>query len=691
MPVKIMEDQLIPDPDLTHPNESRKPAGETILKLLPAAVYTCDKHGRITFFNEQAAKLWGFRPTLNDDRVKYCAYAKMTLADGKEISPTETPMGAALAHGQSFRDVEAMVECANGRKFHISISVDPIIDENGKIDGGICFFQDISRHMQTQLELSESEVRYRTLIEKLEVPLYTTDKDGTITLYNNAAVDLWGRVPKTGVEKWSGAHKLFYIDGTELAKEDCPHAVCLREAKPIRDTEILVMRPDGSIRHIAPYPQPTFDEKGKLTGAVNLLLDLTAMKKAEVALRESEQKYRRLAASLERKVAEKSSDLIAKNRELQESEERYHKMVEDVEDYAIILMDENGIIRNWNKGAEKIKGYTESEIIGKSFETFYTDEDKANRVPESLLAKAKDTGKTISEGWRKRKDGSLFWASILITALRRYNGELIGFTKVTRDLTDKKIAEDKLMEYSSRLEFQNRELEQFAYAASHDMKEPLRKIHLYHSYISENKNNLLDDKSKDYLLRSINAVKRMNTLIEDLLSYSRITSDDEGMTDVDLNRILDEIKDEHILDADHPVTSIYRSDLPVIKAIPFQCKQLFDNLVENAIKYRDPTRPSQINVTAEIVEAGSMTGLNSRHNTRFHKISVSDNGIGFDQKYSEKIFEVFQRLSSPHNAPGSGIGLAICRKIVQHHGGLINAKGEVGSGAKFDIYFPIDR
>ncbi|MBX2907473.1 MAG: PAS domain S-box protein [Taibaiella sp.] len=686
-----MEDQLIPDPELTHTNESRKPAGEKILQLLPAAVYTCDKHGRITFFNEQAAKLWGYRPPLNDDNVRYCAYTKIKLADGKEISPAETPMATTLAYGRSFRDVEVLVEAANERKFYISISVDPILDENGNVDGGICFFQDISRHMQTQLELSESEIRYRTLIEKLEVPLYTTDKNGTITLYNNAAVDLWGREPETGIEKWSGAYKLFYVDRTELAKEDCPHAVCLRESKPIRDTEILVMRPDGSIRHVAPYPQPTVDERGNLTGAVNLLLDLTAMKKAEVALRESEQKYRRLAASLERKVAEKSRDLVAKNLELQESEERYHKMVEDVEDYAIILMDENGIIRNWNKGAEKIKGYTESEMIGKSFETFYTDKDRANRVPESLLAKAKDTGKAISEGWRKRKDGSLFWASILITALRRFDGELIGFTKVTRDLTDKKIADDKLMEYSSRLEFQNRELEQFAYAASHDMKEPLRKIHLYHSYISENKNNILDDKSKDYLLRSINAVKRMNTLIEDLLSYSRITSDNDGVVDVDLNQILDEIRDEHTLDTDHQVTSIDRTDLPVIKAIPFQCKQLFDNLVENAIKYRDPTRPSHIRVTAEIVEGGSLAGLVSRNNSRFHKISVEDNGLGFDQKYSEKIFEVFQRLSSTNKAQGSGIGLAICRKIVQHHGGFITASGKIGEGARFDIYFPTDR
>ncbi len=681
----------MPDAKLIFPKESPEIPGETILKLLPAAVYTCDKEGRLTFFNDQATKLWGYIPPLNDDSVKYCPCYKVWLPDGREITRSQTPMAMALETGQSFRNVEALVQCANDRSFYASINIDPLFDEKGNVTGGICFFQDVSPYKQTQRALSESEARYRDLVYNIDVPLYTTDKSGVITLCNEAAIHLWGREPEIGVERWSGAFKLFYADGTDLAKEDCPHAVCLRESKSIRDTEILVMRPDGSVRHVAPHPQPLFDEDGQLTGAVNMLLDLTGIKQTELALRESEQKYRRLAASLERKVEEKSKDLLAKNRELKESEQRYHKMVEDVEDYAIILMDENGIIRNWNKGAEKIKGYSDEEILGKSFELFYLDEDRKKGVPRSMLNQARTFGKANAEGWRRRKDGSLFWASIVITALKNEHDQLLGFTKVTRDLTERKIAEDKLKEYSSRLEFQNRELEQFAYAASHDMKEPLRKIHLYHSFIADNPNNQLDEKSREYLERSINSVRRMNTLIEDLLAYSRATSDKEGFMEVELNKIVDEVIGDFREETEQHITTIERTDLPAIKGIPFQCKQLIENLVENSIKYRDTSRPSHIRILSETIDASSEPILNQLGKKKYCKVSIIDNGLGFDPEHSERIFEVFQRLNTQRDRPGSGIGLSICRKIIQHHGGAITATGKRGEGARFDLFFPIDR
>ena len=681
----------MPDAKLIFPKESPQIPGETILKLLPAAVYTCDKDGRLTFFNDHATKLWGYIPPLNDDSVKYCPCHKVWQPDGSEITRSQRPMAIALGTGQSFRNVETLVQCANERTLYVSINIDPIFDENGNVSGGICFFQDISHYKQTQRALSESDARYRNLIHNIDVPLYTTDKEGFITMYNDAAAQLWGRQPETDVEKWSGAFKMFYADGTDLAKEDCPQAVCLRESKPIRDTELLVMRPDGSVRHVAPHPQPLFNEEGELTGAVNMLLDLTGIKQTELALRESEQKYRRLAASLERKVEEKSKDLLAKNEELKESEQRYHKMVEDVEDYAIILMDENGIIRNWNKGAEKIKGYSDEEILGKSFELFYLDEDLKKGTPAILLNQARMFGKASAEGWRRRKDGSLFWASIVITALKNDNDKLLGFTKVTRDLTERKIAEDKLKEYSSRLEFQNRELEQFAYAASHDLKEPLRKIHLYHSFISDNSNNHLDEKSREYLERSINSVRRMNTLIEDLLAYSRATSDKEGFTVVNLNNIVDEVISDFREETEQHIAKIERTDLPAIKGIPFQCKQLIENLVENSVKYRDTSRPSHIRILYETVDASSEPVLKQLGQKKYYKVSIIDNGLGFDPEHSEKIFEVFQRLNTQRDRPGSGIGLSICRKIIQHHGGVITATGKRGEGARFDLFFPIDR
>lgn len=685
-----MNEQLTDSPTTAHPMK-KIPESQMLLDVLPGGIYSCDKDGKITFFNHQATQLWGHTPALNNDDVRFCAFHKVWLPDGASVSPAETPMAITLSTGSRFRNVEALVEKMDGSQFYASINTDPIFDSDGNLTGAIGFFQDISRHTQTEHALRESEQRYRMLIHNLDVPLYTTDAHGLITMYNAAAADLWGREPEIGKDKWCGSDKLFYADGSELLRENSPMAACLHEGRGIKGTEILIGRPDGSIRSVSPHPQPMFDENGGLTGAVNMLIDITNLKQTEVALRESEQKYRELVSALERMVEEKSHDLLLKNKELKESEERYHRMIEEVEDYAIILMDPNGIIRNWNKGAEKIKGYTDEEVIGKSFELFYLDEDRKNGLPRRLIEQARTHGKALSEGWRRKKDGNIFWASIVITAIRDDKNELIGFTKVTRDLTERKMAEDKLREYSNRLEFQNRELEQFAYAASHDMKEPLRKIHLYYSYIADNPGNKLDEKSRDYLNRSVNSITRMNNLIEDLLAYSRATSDNEGFTNVDLNDIVSDILAEHTDDVETFGIKVSVEKLPVIKGVPFLCKQLMDNIIKNAFKYRDKSRQSEISITSSKVNASEVTNANARPYRQYYRVSVADNGVGFEPQYAEKIFEVFQRLNTSRETHGSGIGLAICRKIVQHHNGIIKATGEPGQGATFDIYFPVSR
>lgn len=369
------------------------------------------------------------------------------------------------------------------------------------------------------------------------------------------------------------------------------------------------------------------------------------------------------------------------------SEELYHKMIEEVEDYAILMLDKNGIIQNWNKGAEKIKGYKEAEIVGKSFEEFYLPEDRANALPLHLLNRARETGKAIHEGWRKRKDGTAFWGSIVLTALHDDDKNLIGFSKVTRDLTERKIAEDKLNEYLSQLEFQNRELEQFVFAASHDLKEPLRKIHFYSDYIAGDHENQLSPKSGDYLNRSMNAVERMKRLIEDLLSYSRSTSNIESHKTVDLNELVYEVVLLHKEELDRKNGKIEIDRLPIIKAVPFQIKQLIINLVSNAVKYKHPDREPQIHIKYELINAGEIPEYNVESGSQYHKISVIDNGVGFDTRYTHKIFEIFQRLNNTSES-GSGIGLAICKKIVQNHKGFIQASGEPGKGANFSIYLP---
>jgi PAS domain S-box-containing protein len=523
------------------------------------------------------------------------------------------------------------------------------------------------------------------LLQNLKASIYTTDAEGRITFCNKAAVELWGREPVIGIDRWCGSFKILNKDGGPIDLSEGHMATTLKEGRSLSGSEMIVVRPDGQMRNVATYPEPVFDSGGKVMGAINLLVDITDLRNTERGLQQAEEKMRLLTTSLESEVEIRTHALIVKNEELKKSEERYHKMIDEVEDYAIVLLDKNGIIQNWNKGAEKIKGYKDFEIVGKSFRSFYREEDRIAGLPEKLLADAKEKGKAIHEGWRLRKDGTTFWGSIVITALHDIDRNIVGFSKVTRDLTQRKLAEEQAASYTRLLEFQNKELEQFAYAASHDLKEPLRKINFYNQYLLESLKDQVDEKGLDYLKRSVKATERMSDLIENLLTYSRLNTTDENFEMTNLNEIADDIVLSH-----HDLTEtnqliINKSKLPSILTIPFQFRQLMDNIIQNAIKYKHPERKTVIDInckkvtTAEYPETSPLTD--------YYKLSFVDNGIGFEQQYAQRIFDIFQRLQ-PARYKGSGIGLAICKKIVQNHQGFIKATGTPDEGACFDVFIP---
>jgi len=523
------------------------------------------------------------------------------------------------------------------------------------------------------------------LLDLLPAAIYTIDTEGYILYYNAAAEALWGGKPQVGSDRWTGPLQKPYFDANAMASDPALLAQCLQENRPV-DGEMTLAGRDGRQRTLRARVQPLHDESGKLTGALVMLEELEKHRANDQPLVQDGENCGEPGQHEANPRTSRQGHVNSQKDELLESGERYHKMIEEVEDYAIILLDRNGIIQNWNRGAEKIKGYKEGEIVGRSFSTFYLPEDRASGFPQKLLEQARKKGKAIHEGWRMRKDGSRFWGSIVLTALHNNAGDVIGFSKVTRDLTERKLAEDRLREYTNQLEFQNKELEQFAYAASHDMKEPLRKIHLYNTFIAENEQNRLDEKSREFLKRSIDAVRRMANLIDDLLAYSKMAVHSEGFRSVQLDEVLDEIVLIYKEELEQHKVQIDSDPLPVVKAIPFQMHQLFYNLINNSIKYRHPARSPVIQVRSEMV-LGIDFDPDAEPNHHYYRLSVIDNGIGFDPLHVEKIFNIFQRLS--HNrAAGSGIGLAICKRIVQNHHGFIKASAQPGEGARFDVYLP---
>lgn len=358
----------------------------------------------------------------------------------------------------------------------------------------------------------------------------------------------------------------------------------------------------------------------------------------------------------------------------------HNRMVEEIEDYAILMLDPEGNIINWNKGAQSIKGYTADEIIGRNFETFYTESDRETALPQKLLSQAASEGKATAEGWRKRKDGSVFWGYVVITAVHDTAGEIIGFTKVTRDLTERKLAEEQREQQARNIEAQNRQLEQFAYITSHDLQEPVRKIQVFAELIQNN----IDD--KDFLIKYVTKIStssaRISALIKDILQYTRVLQTPGKEQKTDLNTVLSGVSEDlELLISEKKAQIKVLNPLPVLPAIPVQMQQLFTNLINNAIKFSD--KNPVIEISSYRATANNIENVAVVH---YQCLEFKDNGIGFEQKYVEEIFKPFKRLSSGRS--GTGIGLALCKKIIENHGGFIQVSSKLQEGTVFKVYLP---
>lgn len=358
---------------------------------------------------------------------------------------------------------------------------------------------------------------------------------------------------------------------------------------------------------------------------------------------------------------------------LRASEERYSRMIAEVQDYAIILLDTEGCIQNWNQGAEKLKGYTSAEIIGHHFRLFYPDKDRVHQLPEALLAMARLQGRAHHEGWRVRKDGSQFWGSIVITALHNDAGQVIGFSKVTKDLTADKRAEEAQERYLQQLEDRNREMEQLTYIASHDLQQPLRTITNFLTMFEHKYAPLVDEHGHLYIELVMKAAGRMRELIHAMLEYSTL-GNNRVITAVNTAHLLEEVKQD-LHDMISTTSAIVEGkNLPTLQGYRLELRQLLQNLVSNAIKFRRPGHLPRVSIMAEW----------SRDRWIF---CVKDNGIGIEEAAMPKIFMMFQRLHSKDQYPGAGIGLAYAKKIVTLHNGQIWVQSEPGQGSRF--YFSI--
>ncbi|HSY60531.1 MAG TPA: CHASE3 domain-containing protein [Cytophaga sp.] len=287
-----------------------------------------------------------------------------------------------------------------------------------------------------------------------------------------------------------------------------------------------------------------------------------------------------------------------------------------------------------------------------------------------------------------RKDGSIRYFRSIGRFLTNNKGNkiLIG---INNDITDQYLISKSLEDRNQELEKSNKELASFNHVASHDLQEPLRKIQTFISRIFEKESGNLTDTGREYFQRIQAAANRMRILIDDLLLFSRANKIEKIFEEADLNILLAAAEQDLTQVMEEKNAKIFSTSLPTLSVIPFQIQQLFINLIGNSIKYSKPMVDPVIKVECEIVKAKHYAFLNKTDNYDYFKITISDNGLGFEEEYSEAIFTLFYRLHNNSDYPGTGIGLAICKKIVENHQGIITAEGKLGEGATFNIFFPI--
>jgi PAS domain S-box-containing protein len=375
---------------------------------------------------------------------------------------------------------------------------------------------------------------------------------------------------------------------------------------------------------------------------------------------------------------------ITERRRMQTVLNHFKSIVESSDD-AIIGKDLDGIITSWNPGAEKAFGYSPPEAIGKSM-LMLIPPGRANEEPEILGRIMRGENVDHFETVRVCKDGKLIDISATISPLKDGSGKIIGASKIARDITERKQAQEKIsqlnieleqrvIQRTAELEAANQELEAFGYSVSHDLRAPLRAVNGFAGIVLQDFSSQLPEEGKRYLEQIRNGGERMEALIDGLLAFSHLSRQFVNQQVVDTMKLVQNVLDESQTQWEGCGLEIKTGELPVSHGDPVLLKQVWVNLVSNAIKYTRGREPG-------IIEIGCI------HENGENVYFIRDNGAGFDMQYANKLFGVFQRLHGADEFEGTGVGLAIVQRIIHRHGGRVWAQAEVNRGATF--YFTLE-
>jgi PAS domain S-box-containing protein len=504
-----------------------------------------------------------------------------------------------------------------------------------------------------QLQVQGLEIENRkqfldALVANVSEGILACDANGELTLVNDTTREFYGlpSEPLT-LEAWMNYSATFKPDGsTVLGQAEIPLVRALM-GEEVRDLELRVVPKHGEARVVLVNGDPIIAPSGEKLGAVVAMRDITARKQAELALWESEERFRQAFQASAVGVA---------------------------------LIDLKAQWLRVNPALCAMLGYSPELLQGQDIGHFTHEADF--ELVRSQLQVLLEGNVGVLE-WQARlmhRLGHVVWVQCNASVVRDRNNQAVSLIAQIQDITERRRTEQELQHFTAALERSNRELQDFAHVASHDLQEPLRKILTFGDRLKNRVAQVsgLDEQSLDYLNRMQNSAARMQNLITDLLSFSRVESKPRTFSKVDLNHIAHEVLGDLETRIEQSAGQVLLEALPQLEADPLLMRQLLQNLIGNALKFHRQGVAPVVKVFARQAES----------NPKVWELIVQDNGIGFDQKYLDKIFVPFQRLHGRDNFEGTGIGLAICRKIAERHGGNITAHSSPNQGATFVVTLP---
>lgn len=623
---------------------------EAVLQALPVGVWITNNSGGITGKNQQADRIWAGEAPLLDSMEQYPQYAAWYPESGKPVPPEEYPVAQVLKSGQPVEPVELRIQRFDGTQGTILVSAAPITDRDGRLSGVVGINVDITERKQVEAAVIErnealelERAKLAAAIEHLPVGISIGDLQGNVLSMNSACLRLHGYSSATEMstraETYFQAFDLCSLDGTPIPHEEWPSARALR-GEFTRGCEVLLRNVQEGTQRVVMYRAvPVQNSAGQILFVIYVIEDLTERKKAEETLRASEEHFRHLADAMPQLVWTAKPD---------------------------------GTVDFYNNRYKEYNGIAPS--AGEKWEWAPVLHPDDLEPTIEAWNRALQTGEMYQIEHRVRmSDGVFRWNLSRGVPIKDAHGNITCWFGTATDIEYQKQNEEKLRR-------SNQELEQFAFVASHDLQEPLRKIIQFGGVLERFVPNGPDSPAVDYLNRMQNAAERMQVMISGLLDLSRVNTRGGSFGSVDLTAVVEEVLSD--LDARIQMSSaqITVETLPTVLADDMQMRQLLQNLIGNALKFHKPGVQPVVRVTGSRMMWNKVPAV---------EIRVEDNGIGFEEQYAGQIFEPFQRLHGRNDYEGSGLGLAICHKIVERHDGSIEVRSEPEKGSVFCVYLPV--